>query len=51
MSDSDERVEDSVEEEDSPMSAEPMDPVIDADEPEKLPAYVQVSVIVSMDPY
>jgi len=51
MSDSEERVEDSVEEEDSPVSAEATDAMIDADEaPEKLPVYVPGPDAVDITP-
>ena len=51
MSDSEERVEDSVEEEeDSPTEAEPMDPVSADEESEKLSPYVQGPDAVDITP-
>jgi len=49
MSDSEERVEDSAEE-DLPTEAEPMEPVSGEEQPEKLPAYVQGPDAVDITP-
>jgi len=52
MSDGEERVEDSVdeEEEDSPMESEPVDSMNTEEEPEKLPPYVQGPDAVDITP-
>jgi len=50
MSDSDERVEDSSEEVDSPMEPEPIDDAIADEVPEKLPPYVQGPDAVDITP-
>lgn len=49
MSDSEERVDDSVDE-DSPMESEPMEPISADEEPEKLPPYVQGPDAVDITP-